>query len=154
MNQQHIIFIQLVRWIFLMHLELIWHLNLNVGLMKFLKIFFLNISLLHQHRIWVDQVQVEVFILVETRTIILFLASCQLLRSNIRTESDNSTMFQLPLFNLSQQQQPELSSRRYDTMSSRSQSLSNQSRTRGILKISAPSISDLLSTVEGKNEFF
>jgi len=63
-------------------------------------------------------------------------------------------MFQLPLFNLSQQQQPELSSRRYDTMSSRSQSLSNQSGTRGILKISAPSISDLLSTVEGKNEFF
>jgi hypothetical protein len=63
-------------------------------------------------------------------------------------------MFQLPLFNLSQQQQPELSSRRYDTISSRSRSLSNQSGTRGILKISAPSISDLLSTVEGKNEFF
>ncbi len=150
MNQQHIIFIQLVRWIFLMHLELIWHLNLNVVLMKFLKIFFRNILLRNQHRIWVDQVQVEVFILKEKSNDYFVLASCQLVRSNIRTESDNSTMFQLPLFNLSQQQQPELSSRRYDTISSRSRSLSNQSGTRGILKISAPSISDLLSTVEGR----
>ncbi|UJR37939.1 hypothetical protein I4U23_030624 [Adineta vaga] len=71
--------------------------------------------------------------------------SCQLLRTNTQSESDTSTMFQLPLLNLSQQQ-PELSSRRYDSMSSRSQSVSNQSGTRGILKITAPSVSDLLST--------
>jgi hypothetical protein len=47
-------------------------------------------------------------------------------------------MYQLPLFNLSQQQ-PELLS-----------NMTNQSGTRGILKISAPSISNLLSTFDGK----
>ncbi|CAF4424055.1 unnamed protein product, partial [Adineta steineri] len=75
------------------------------------------------------------------------LASCQLLKSNTQVESANSTMFQLPLFNLSQQQPLELSSRRYDTINSTSHSLSNQSNTRGILKITAPSVSDLLSTL-------
>ncbi|CAF3588391.1 unnamed protein product, partial [Adineta steineri] len=73
--------------------------------------------------------------------------SCQLLKSNTQVESANSTMFQLPLFNLSQQQPLELSSRRYDTINSTSHSLSNQSNTRGILKITAPSVSDLLSTL-------
>ena len=81
----------------------------------------------------------------------IYLASCQLLKSNVETQSETSTMFQLPLLNLSQQQS-ELSSRQYDSMSVRSQSLSNQSGTRGILKMIAPSVSDLLSTFGGKKD--
>ena len=59
-------------------------------------------------------------------------------------------MFQLPLFNISHQ--PEFPSHRYDTMNSAFQTLSNQSGTKGILKITAPSMSNLLSTFDGEKE--
>jgi hypothetical protein len=52
-------------------------------------------------------------------------------------------MFQLPLLNMSHQQ-PEFSSHRTTS------TLSNQSGTRGILKITAPSISNLLTTFESE----
>lgn len=65
--------------------------------------------------------------------LIFNLASCQLVRTNTQNESGNSTMFQLPLLNLTHQQQ-ELSSHQSNS------GLSNQSGTRGILKITAPSI--------------
>jgi hypothetical protein len=72
-----------------------------------------------------------------------YLASCQLLRSHTPSESDNSTMFQLPLLNITHQQ-VELSSHRTTS------ALSNQSGTRGILKITAPSMSNLLTTFESE----
>jgi hypothetical protein len=78
------------------------------------------------------------------------LASCQLLRSNTQSEIGNSTMFQLPLFNLSQH--PDILSHRYDTMNSGLQTLSNQSGTKGILKLTAPSTSNFLSTFDGDKE--
>jgi hypothetical protein len=55
-------------------------------------------------------------------------------------------MFQLPLLNLTHQQSESLSQR----TNSGVQSLSNQSGTRGILKMTAPSISNLLTTFESE----
>ncbi|CAF1083476.1 unnamed protein product [Rotaria sp. Silwood1] len=75
-------------------------------------------------------------------------SSCQLVRSNIQTESRNSTIFQSPIFNLSQQQ-TDLSFHRHDITNSVVQNWSNQSGMKGILKTTtAPSICNLLSTTE------
>lgn len=82
----------------------------------------------------------------------LHLASCQLLPSNTHNETENSSMFQLPLLNFSHQHQPEFSSYRQETARSISQPLSNQSGTRGILKITAPSLSNLMSTFDSETQ--
>ncbi|CAF4830530.1 unnamed protein product [Rotaria sp. Silwood1] len=75
-------------------------------------------------------------------------SSCQLVQSNIQMESRNSTIFQSPIFNLSQQQ-TDLSFHRHDITNSAVQNWSNQSGMKGILKTTtAPSICNLLSTTE------
>lgn len=81
-------------------------------------------------------------------------ASCQLLPSNAGNETANSTMFQLPLLNLSHQQQPPptgFSTARNDASQLVSQTMSNQSGARGILKINAPSLSNLMTTFDSEN---
>lgn len=81
-----------------------------------------------------------------------YLASCQLLRSNLQTESRSSTIYQSPLFNV-RLNQPELSFHPHDLTANGSQSVSNQSGIKGILKIpSVPSICNLLSTFDGKQK--
>lgn len=77
-----------------------------------------------------------------------YTATCQLVRSNTPSESDSSTMFHLPLFSLNQQQ-PELSFCRHDSTAFAFQNLSNQTGMKGILKTTARSTSNLLSTFEG-----
>lgn len=82
----------------------------------------------------------------------LVLASCQLLPSTTGNETANSTMFQLPLLNLSRQPPPTgLSTYRDDASHFVSQTMSNQSGTRGILKINAPSLSNLMTTFDSEN---
>ena len=78
--------------------------------------------------------------------------SCQLVKSNTASEFGNSTLFQMPLLNLTQPYQPEYSSYRPDASQSALQTLSNRSGgTRGILKPAGQSFSNLFTTYDGRD---